>query len=81
MCSTEKVPVPRDQLLHVIELAENSIYMSESEFNDPPTSQQRDLMLSLYRLVGKEVPPFFARHFGWKLEGESESEKTKGAGA
>lgn len=63
-----QIPVPRDQLMQLIELAEDSIYTSESEFSNPPTDEERGLMLSLYRLVGKEVPPFFVRNFGWKLE-------------
>jgi hypothetical protein len=59
--------ISRDQLTQLIELAEEDLVTQYSEFSNDPTNKDRELMLSLYRLVGKEVPPFFARTFGWSL--------------
>lgn len=66
--SDEMVSVPRDQLMDLIYLAEEALYTQDTEFSDPPTDKDRDLMLSLYRLVGKEIPPFFSRTLGWRLD-------------
>lgn len=63
---TEKpISVPRSQLIRLIELTEDDLLAQYSEFSNDPTDEDRELMLSLYRLVGKEVPEFFRRTFGW----------------
>ena len=59
--------VPRDQLLALIELAEEDLYTQYSEFSSSPLDGDRELMLSFWRLAGKEVPPFFSRTFGWRI--------------
>ena len=65
--SDNTLPVPLSQLLQLIELAESALIMQYTEFSNGPTDEDRDLMLSLWRLVGKEVPPYFFRYFGWTL--------------
>lgn len=62
----ETIPVPRSQLMQLLELAEDDLFTRYSEFNKDPTDEDRTLMLSLYRLVGKEVPEFFSRTYGWE---------------
>ena len=63
----DTISVPKGQLMGVLELAEDSLCTGHSEFSSDPTDEERKLMLSLYRLVGKEVPTFFVRTFGWRL--------------
>jgi|GEM_PF-4544910 len=62
----ETIPVPRSQLMQLLELAEDDLLTQHSEFSNDPTDEDRILMLSLYRLVGKEVPEFFSRTYGWE---------------
>ena len=64
--------VPREQLMRLLELAEDSILTGCSEFGDNPTDEDRELMLSLWRRAEKEVPEYFRRTFGWKIDSEVE---------
>ena len=59
--------VPREQLLALLELAEDSIDVQYGEFSNRPSEEDRDLMLAMWRVAGKEVPEFFRRTFGWKI--------------
>ena len=72
--------VPREQLMRLIELAEELLWVQYSEYSNHPTDGDRELMLSLWRLVGKEVPSFFARKFDWKIESEVETDGEDNAG-
>ena len=60
-----EIPISRDKLMQLLELAEDSLFTRYSEFSSNPTDEERELLLSLYRLAGKEVPPYFAETFGW----------------
>ena len=66
--SDNTIPVPRDQLLQLLALAEDSLLTQYSEFSNDPTDEDQGLMLSLYRLAGKEVPPAFFSYFGWRVD-------------
>ena len=66
------VEVPLDDLLALLELAENEIWDKCSEYGrDPirrtPKDEDRDLMLAMWKLAGKSVPAYFSRTYGWKL--------------
>ena len=67
--------IPREQLLKLIELAEDAIQVRDEEYSNDPTDEERELMLSLYRLVGKDVPEYFRRIFGWKIDSEVEPDE------
>ena len=60
------ITIPRDQFMRLIELAEGDVWTAYSEFSNDPTEEDRELMLAMWRLADKEVPPYFARTFGWK---------------
>lgn len=61
------ITVPRDKLLKLIELAEDSLCVGHSEFSSNPTEEDRELMMLFYKSVDKEAPPFFVRTFDWKI--------------
>ncbi len=50
------VTIPRDQFMQLLELAAEALNTRDCEFSSYPTNEERKLMLSLYRLVGEEVP-------------------------
>jgi len=54
-----------NQLMQLMELAEDELITRYEEFSESPTNDERELMLSLYRLVEKDVSIYFARIFGW----------------
>ena len=60
-----EISISRDKLMQLLEVAEEALYLQYSEFSNTPTDEERELLLSLYRLAGKEVPPYFAKTFGW----------------
>jgi len=61
----ETITLEKQQLLELLVLAEEFLYTRYSEFSDSPTPENTALMLSMYRLTGKNVPGFFQRTFGW----------------
>ncbi len=61
----DTVSVPREQLMRLIDMADYSIVAQYGRSSLLPTSAERDLMLSLYRLAGEDVPPHFSLLFCW----------------
>lgn len=60
------VTITRGDLDKLLFLAENSLYLQSTEFSNDPTDEDHDLMLAMWAKLGKDVPAFFARSFGWK---------------
>jgi len=52
-------------LEQLAELAEWSLHTQFQEFSNPPSDEDRQLMLLVWTMLSKDVPPFFARQFGW----------------
>lgn len=65
--SAEQVQITKQQLIDLVYLAEDSIATGYSEFSNSPDEEDRALMLAMYGLLGKDVPQFFQRTFGWKI--------------
>jgi hypothetical protein len=60
------VTITREQFDKLVYLAEDSLSLNYYETTrTPPPHEDRDLMLAMWKLAGKEVPGFFARTFGW----------------
>ena len=50
-----------NDLAHLTELAEEALYMQATEFSNPPTDEELALMRRIWKIVGKEMPPYFCR--------------------
>ena len=59
------IEIEKQQLFDLLMLAEEALSIQYQEFSNSPTDEDRELMLSMYRLAGKEVPDFFQRTFQW----------------
>ena len=59
--------VPREQLLALLSLAEDLVIEHYDEYDAIPSDDDRELLLSMWGLLGVAVPEWFRRTFGWKI--------------
>ena len=65
---TKTYLLTEEQVQDLVFLAERALYLQDTEFSNKPTEEDKSLMLSIYRLIGKEIPEYSARRYGWKLD-------------
>lgn len=63
-----KVTITREDFDKLLYLAEEALDLRYSEFSNDPTDEDRELMLKMWALIGKDVPGFFCRNFGWTFK-------------
>ena len=52
-----QITISRDQVMQLLALAAEALDVRHSEFSSYPIMDERELMLSVYRLADEKVPP------------------------
>jgi len=69
MDTKDVIVLPREVVLELVELAEDALFVHETEYSNKVTEDDRVLMCGVWRALGKPVPGWFARK-GWRVEEE-----------
>ena len=62
------VRVSLAHLNQLFAMADECLDMRFHEYSSPPSNEEKELMLHLCRLLGREVPILFVSKFGWTLD-------------
>lgn len=68
--------ITRDDLEHMVQLAEAGIILRNDDHSDRPDERDRAVMLRMWAITGKTMPSYFRSEFGWVQESRSEGGKS-----
>jgi hypothetical protein len=65
---SDDIMVPSEVLEHLVYMAEEAVYLQQTEFSNHPTQDDENALTVAWALLYKPMPEYFSRCLRWSNE-------------